>query len=227
MIIAFSGVKFAGKDTAAEGLIRSYGFKRIGLADRLKDICSHVFSICRKDMDDPSKKETAFEEPISINSEHIRDLLDLLRFDGFLFDMESTCRDICKNFIGKILTSIRDMLQTVGTDICRTYIQDDIWLCYIKSLITPAHNYVITDARFENERDYLKDLGAILILVIRDGLDSNSSHISENQLGKEEDYDVIIRNNTTVHEVQSSIALWYSLSYATKYNNKNRKKISI
>jgi hypothetical protein len=211
MIIAFSGVKFAGKDTAAEGLIRSYGFKRIGLADRLKDICSHVFSICRKDMDDPSKKETAFEEPISINSEHIRDLLDLLRFDGFLFDMESTCRDICKNFIGKILTSIRDMLQTVGTDICRTYIQDDIWLCYIKSLITPAHNYVITDARFKNERDYLKDLGAILILIKRPGYESKSTHISENQLGLDSDYDVVVDNISTPHAMQSSLCMWYSV----------------
>lgn len=225
MLIAFSGKKFAGKDTCAESLIRSYGFKRIGLADKLKDICSVVFKISRKDMDDPSKKEENFEKPIIFNSIHIESLLSQIEKDGF--SCQDLFENLCHSYIGRKIISIRDMLQFIGTDICRSYIADDIWLRYIQKFINYSDNIVITDARFENERLFLKDIGAILILVIRDGLDSSSSHISENQLGKEEDYDVVIRNNTTVYEVQSSIALWYSLSYATKYNNKNRKKSSI
>ncbi len=212
MLIVFSGVKFSGKDTAAEGLIRSFGFKRIGLADRLKDICSHVFEIPRKDMDDPSKKETLFSSPICINPDHVKHLLELLSYDEFVFNFEDTCRAICKNFIGRNLTSIRDTLQTVGTDICRNYIQDDIWLCYIKDRVLKFDgDLVITDARFENERAYLKEIGAILILVKRPGLESKSTHISENQLGEEADYDVVVNNCEDVISLQSELCMWYTV----------------
>lgn len=214
MIIAFSGVKFAGKDTAAEGLIRSYGFRRIGLADRLKDICSHVFDIPRGDMDNPSKKELFFNIPIVINPDHIKHLLELLSYDEFVFSFEDTCKAICKNFIGKGLTSIRDVLQTVGTDICRTFVQDDIWLAYVKHIINNSKQpIVITDARFQNERDYLKSLGAILVLVKRPNCESKSDHISENQLGNESDYDVVIYNDNTAYGLQSSICTWYSVKH--------------
>jgi len=217
MIIAFSGVKFAGKDTAAEVLIRSYGFKRIGLADRLKDICSHVFEIPRSDMDDPSKKEILFTNPVTINPDHVKHLLELLSYDEFVFSFEDTCKAICKNFIGKNLTSIRDMLQTIGTDICRSYIQDDIWLAYVKGRVRHSEvPIVITDARFKNERDYLKSLGAILVLVKRSGLENTSTHISENQLGQDSDYDVIVNNNDTISGIQSEISMWYTVKYATK-----------
>lgn len=228
MIIAFSGRKFAGKDSTAEGLIRFHGFKRIGLADRLKDVCSHVFEIPRTDMDDPSKKEALFDNPVTINPDHIKHLLELLVYDEFVFNFESTCKDICKIFIGKNLTSIRDMLQVVGTDICRNFIQDDIWLSYVKYKINnDFDNIVITDARFKNERDYLKQLGAILILVKRDstdGLPAKELHISENQLGSDKDYDVVVNNNDTLMSLQSDIAMWYILRKDAITSNIKRSK---
>jgi hypothetical protein len=106
-------------------------------------------------------------------------------------------------------------LQTVGTDVCRNFIQDDIWLSYIKYNISNDYvNTVITDARFKNERDYLKQLGAVLILVKRDTSNTVSDaelHISENQLGLDEDYDVIVHNNDSLVSLQSDIAMWYTL----------------
>jgi hypothetical protein len=219
MIIAFSGVKFAGKDTAAEVLIRSYGFKRIGLADKLKDICSDVFNVPRQHMDDPTMKEAPFTIPVSISSIHVDTLLRTLARDGYAFEFYSTYEILCENFMGKILTSIRDMLQTVGTDICRTFIQDDIWLSYVKTAVKIREvPIVITDARFKNERDYLKSLGAVLVLVKRSGLSNVSSHISENQLGEDSDYDVIVNNSTTVSAMQSDLSMWYTIKYATKDN---------
>lgn len=225
MIVSFSGVKFSGKDTAAEGLIRSYKFRRVGLADRLKDICSNVFEISRKDMDDPAKKEVTFKDPIYITTDHVLHLLDILRNDKFLFDFEVTCKEICKNFIGKFLTSIRDMLQTVGTDICRTYIKDDIWLDYIKTTVSNStSDIVVTDARFKNERDYLKELGAVLILVKRPGMQSNSTHISENQLGNENDYDVIINNCDTIQALQSDVCMWFTVMKDVIKSNKRPRR---
>ena len=213
MILAFSGVKFAGKDTAVEGLISRYGFKRIALADKLKDICSEVFNIPRQHMDDPTMKEAPFTLAISIGAVHIDNLLGTLARDGYNFEFYSTYELLCKNFMGKILTTIREVLQVIGTDICRTYIKDDIWLEYIKNEILPNTKYVITDARFENERNYLKQIGAVLILVKRPGFESKSNHISENQLGKDSDYDMIAINDTTPHALQSGVCMWYTFKY--------------
>jgi hypothetical protein len=214
MIIAFSGRKFAGKDSTAEGLIRFHGFKRLGLADKLKDICSQVFDVPRSLMDDPNEKEKVFKTPIQITSDHLQCLIDILESDKFFTGSDAT-KQIYSKFLDVEITSIRNMLQTIGTDLCRTYIQDDIWLSYIKHNIqNDSGNIVITDARFKNERDYLKNMGAILVLVKRDESEPVSKtelHISENQLGSDEDYDVIVHNNDTLHCLQSEIAMWYVL----------------
>lgn len=211
MLIAFSGTKLAGKDTGAEVLIKRHGFKRIGLADKLKDICSDVFNIPREHMDDPAMKECPFKAEVILTVVNIDSLLRTIARDGFDFDFETTFRNISKNFQGKNLTSIRDMLQTVGTDICRSFIKDDIWLEYVKKELTPESNIVITDARFQNERDYLRNIGAILVLVHRPGFESKSSHVSENQLGNPSDYDVIVTNDSTIISLQSSISMWYDV----------------
>jgi hypothetical protein len=212
MIVAFSGVKFSGKDTAAEGLIRVHKFQRLGLADKLKDICSDVFNIPREHMDDPFMKEVPFTVAISIGPVHIDTLLRTLKRDGYDFEFYDTYTLLCKNFMGTSLTTIRDVLQTVGTDICRNHIQDDIWLDYVKkNILTHDGDLVITDARFQNEREFLKKLGAVLVLIVRPGYENKSTHISENQLGDPSDYDVVAVNDSTVTALQSDIAMWYTV----------------
>jgi hypothetical protein len=225
VIIAFSGIKFSGKDTAAEGLIRFHKFKRIGLADKLKDICSEVFNISRHDMDNPEMKESLFETAISLGPTHIDSLLKTLLRDGYDFEFDDTREFLCKNFMDKKLTSIREVLQVVGTDICRTYVKDDIWLEYIKNTIINYNgNIVVTDARFKNERDFLRTIGAVTILVIRPGYENKSSHVSENQLGTEDEYDVIVNNNSSIVELQSNIALWYTVK-RDALNSKNQRRV--
>lgn len=215
MIIALGGRRFSGKDTAAEGLIDRHRFVRVGLADKLKDICAKVFEIYRPDMDNPDLKERQFSRPIIIRSSHIHDLLDQLETDGF-FITETIWRGICNDFMGKKLFSIRECLQVVGSDICRSYVADDIWLQYVKKIFEKEdRDIVVTDARYKNERDYLRSMGAILVLVKRKMADNTVQatdlHISENQLGDDEDYDVVINNNSSITELQSSISMWWTL----------------
>lgn len=222
MIVAFSGVKFAGKDSAAEGLMRTCGFKRIGLADRLKTICSVIFEINRQDMDDPFKKEKPFELPIVLTDTHLNTLFKILTEDGFNVT-EFHIEQINSQFRDKKLSTIRDALQVVGTDICRNFIKDDIWLSYVKKNIENDYgNIVITDARFQNERDFLRGLGAVLVLVNRPGFESKDGHISENQLGEESDYDVIINNVSTITALQSEICMWYTVVKDAIASNRKR-----
>jgi hypothetical protein len=57
MIIAISGLKFSGKDTIANYLVKKYNFARVSFADPLKDMVSKEFDVPRGWLDDPSKKE--------------------------------------------------------------------------------------------------------------------------------------------------------------------------
>lgn len=211
MIIAFSGKAHHGKDTAAEALIDRHKFIRIGLADKLKDITAKVFGLSRTDMDDPNQKEKIFHIPIRITPHHISDLFEILEDDGFVVT-EDAYREVCHTFVGRPLTSIRHTLQLIGTDVIRNYVDDEVWLKYFeKATANTNANIVISDARFPNERKFLKDRGATLILIQREGLTSTDTHVSENLLGEEKEYDVVIQNNSTITGLHSSVSLWYTV----------------
>ena len=65
--------------------------------------------------------------------------------------------------------SPREMMQRIGTDLFRKQIKDDIWIKSLKlKLEKMTTNVVITDCRFNNEIDVIKEKGGIIILVERE-----------------------------------------------------------
>ncbi len=78
----------------------------------------------------------------------------------------------------------RYVLQTLGTDYLRNYIDENyhtkIIDLDIKQYIRDGYKSIIlTDLRFPNEANYVKENGGIIIKVDRPGLDGVSSHQSE------------------------------------------------
>lgn len=64
-LIAISGWKKSGKDTAGELLINDYGFNRISFAGPLKDKVAADFNMTREEQDDQSLKEQPlFDYPV-------------------------------------------------------------------------------------------------------------------------------------------------------------------
>jgi hypothetical protein len=63
--------------------------------------------------------------------------------------------------------SLREMLQKVGTDMARKVIGDNIWIENMKMQIAgaPALNTIITDVRYENEANYIKREGGVVLFV--------------------------------------------------------------
>lgn len=61
-VIAISGWKRSGKDTAAERLIKEHNFCRIAFADPLKDMVASEYDIPREYCDDPTCKEAPLEQ---------------------------------------------------------------------------------------------------------------------------------------------------------------------
>lgn len=209
-IIALSGRKQAGKDSAAEVLVKRHGFTRVALADPLRELCSRVFGLSYSDFADNDKKDSEINR-IMLDYHHIDKIRDIVENEwGFAIDYDS--REEMEEYYGTEFNTPREILQTVGTQLIRNNVRDDIWIVLAFAKMQQiGSKVVITDCRFPNEREAFKKAGATLCLIKRDSGNASESHESERSLGKEEDYDVVFDNNATLHEFQSNVDMWYNV----------------
>lgn len=150
-IIGITGRKFSGKDTLGDFFVKSYNYKQIAYADALKIAVKAIF-----DFDD--------EQLYGNKKEEVDDFWK---------------------------KSPRQVLQFVGTDLFRNHTHElmpnvgkDIWVEVVKRKILngikkdPNACFIITDARFHNEVNAIKELGGTIIKLHRNtGYEDN--HESE------------------------------------------------
>lgn len=210
-LIGLAGKKGAGKDTIADVFVKREKFKRVALAEPLKELIVKVFGVPLEYLNDRKLKEGDLPELISIDYSHLDKIRDIVENEwGFVISRDQ--REAIENFHGEEIYAVRELMQLVGTDILRKNVRDDIWVVLLFSRIKELGcDVVVSDVRFSNERKALKAAGAELILIKR-GYDSKDQHISENDLGNESEYDVVINNNDiTLQELESEVLLWHSI----------------
>lgn len=122
---------------------------------------------------------------------------------GAVVDGEKTARP--DSLCGK---SVREALQTLGTEWGRKCIGSDIWINnWIKNHWEGAFYenplYIIDDLRFLNELKKLKELGAYIIYVAR-GVVETTNHESEGQINQD-DCDSVIYNNDTLSKLNTDV----------------------
>ena len=111
---------------------------------------------------------------------------------------------IMKNKIPKKST-IRDIMQILGTDLLRQGFNNNIHVAATLGSIKENEKVIITDTRFPNEAQAIKDKGGIIIRVERPNLLNNQNninleHISETALDAYE-FSHSIENNGTIEEL--------------------------
>jgi hypothetical protein len=214
MILALSGKKKSGKDTIANFLVKDQGFIKLSLATPLKDLLINVFRLDKDFLYDENKKDNELDDFITIDYSHLDKIRDIITEEwGFAIDYET--RENIEEFYGTEIKTPRQLMQTIGTDLIRKNIRDDVFIVLLLEQIkkTPKP-IVIADARLQNERETLVNIGATLGLVKRKiSEDKSDSHISENDLGDEDEYDLIIDNNIDLTQLRSEINLWYTMTH--------------
>jgi hypothetical protein len=213
MILGLAGKAGAGKDSAALVLSHNYDFKQIAFADNLKTMCKWVFQITQKQCYDQSVKEKKFATPIELSPEHIERILDYAyRINGF--EVTTQQRYMMYKYVGNLTTlrTPRELLQFVGTELLREIIDEDYHVKVVKNKIDQDEDtcstYVITDARFENERSKIKEWGGYTAIVDREsdkGAVGLAGHASENNMGSFDDYDFVINNNGSLDDLPKEI----------------------
>lgn len=94
----------------------------------------------------------------------------------------------------EIRMTVRDFLQKLGTDACRNGLHENTWVnALMADYIPVTHsdrdpggfvfpNWIITDTRFPNEAQAIKNAGGIIIRVDRPGVKAINAHPSETGL---------------------------------------------
>lgn len=138
MIIGLLGFISSGKGTAGE-ILSEIGFVQLSFAGSLKDSVSSIFGWPRELLEGDTDESREFRETV--------DPFWSIKF-------------------GKDITP-RYILQIFGTEVCRNNLLDNIWVDSLERKINQYKNVVITDVRFDNEINFIKNLGGILIQVDR------------------------------------------------------------
>lgn len=112
----------------------------------------------------------------------------------------STIKDAEGNYY-----TIRQLLQKFGTEVGRS-ISPNLWVDalmndYIKAKSDGyEEDWIVTDVRFRNEAEAIRENGGILIRLNRN-TGFNDQHSSETALDDYENFDLIIDNNGTLDEL--------------------------
>ena len=155
MLIGLCGQKRVGKDTGAELLINNYGFKRFAFADALKNACKNIFLLDDEQVN--GKHKETIDERWNISPREI-------------FQKFGT--EIFRNNLDMYFPNLKDHKQNFWVYRFKLWIKEE----YKKN---PDQNIVITDIRFPNEMQIVKDFGGIIIKIKRNTFESIDNHSSE------------------------------------------------
>ncbi len=109
--------------------------------------------------------------------------------------------------------SYRQALIDIGTEVGRAY-NDKVWLenfdhRYEQTLLhkNPPNLVVVTDVRFRNEFDHLKQKGFFQIRLYRDTGMAPIEHISETGQSsiKDEEFDYVLFNNKSLNDLKEEV----------------------
>ena len=79
-VVAISGWKRSGKDTAANYLVDEYGYNRVAFADVLKDMVAQEYDIPRGHCDDPQFKEAPLHQyPVEPKDNFSRAIAEIMK----------------------------------------------------------------------------------------------------------------------------------------------------
>lgn len=101
----------------------------------------------------------------------------------------------------------REILQKIGTDAMRNGFDPDIWVkcayIYLQKNDYKCYNVIITDIRFPNEAQMVKDMGGIVVYIDRD-IYQESTHESEKDLPLQY-IDTVLLNHGSLDDLENQV----------------------
>ena len=179
-IVAVTGRTGHGKSE----VIRPYqekGYKLIKFADTLKDLVCNLINVDREFIE--AHKDDL--KDYAISNMQLASALNL------------SVEDITSIRESNTYSSIRELLQFIGTNIIREYYPS--WhIDNLKNKITDGNDYCIDDLRFLNEVAPIKELGGTIIRIIRPDQEDDRDDVTSHQ--SEVEQDSIVADHTIIND---------------------------
>jgi hypothetical protein len=189
-VVGISGKARSGKDTVGQ-FLEKHGYERHAFADPLKEMCRRYFFLEGKDL-------TGDKEP------WVREVLQLAGTEHG--------RDFWRGIYDRHQRQVEEWLYVHhGIKFC-----GDLWLAHMELTLqevdsrpNPPKGVYIPDCRFENEANFVKGMGGVMVRVYRPkaGLEGEAgSHASETGLDYYGEWDYSIRNDGTLEDLERLVA---------------------
>ena len=188
MIIGICGFIGSGKDTVADYLVNFHEFRRESFASTLKDAVAAVFGWNRTLLEGRTKEAREWREQV----------------DPWWAER-----------LAMPTLTPRWVLQYWGTEVCRRAFHDDIWIASLENkLRTSKDNVVISDCRFPNEIQSIRDAGGKIVWVQRGELPDWYDTAIEANLGH--NYAV---QDLKMRKIHASETAWVGTNFDTIIDN--------
>ena len=188
MIIGICGFIGSGKDTVADYLVNFHEFRRESFANTLKDAVAAVFGWDRTLLEGRTKEAREWREQV----------------DPWWAER-----------LAMPTLTPRWVLQYWGTEVCRKGFHDDIWIASLENkLRTSKDNVVISDCRFPNEIQSIRDAGGKIVWVQRGKLPDWYDTAIEANLGH--NYAV---QDLKMRKIHASETAWVGTDFDTVIDN--------
>lgn len=148
MIYGIIGYAGSGKDTVADILVTHFGYQKLSFASALKDVVAELFDWDRELVEGDTEY-----------SRHWREQPDIW-WETQLNWGNHPLSEKCARF------TPRAALQLISTDVFRKHFFDGFWITRLKKKLVGKDKVVITDCRFENEINLVREAGGEIIRVI-------------------------------------------------------------
>jgi hypothetical protein len=201
MIIGLAGEKGCGKDTVAAYLVKNYEFERRAFADPLKRSVAALLGIPFHEVDKFKNDESVFVALGYQNEPPQMKQATATMLNGGIARCDyAGCKDPiilederhmhpelgAPNAMWSPIVegqTFRQFLQRYGTESHRDVFGEDFWVD--QTLPTdgyyPGRKIVVTDVRFDNEYNRIKELNGVVVRVYREGIEPGiDPHPSEN-----------------------------------------------
>lgn len=99
---------------------------------------------------------------------------------------------------------IRELLQRLGTEVGRNLLGENIWVDALFDKYAGVENLAISDVRFPNEAQKIKDMNGYVVRIYRKGVLAANDHPSEIALAGW-NFDAFIQNDGTIDDLGKNV----------------------
>lgn len=201
-LIGFAGRKRSGKSCLSKMLVEEENAIIITIADYLKYLCCDLMNLSYEELN--YKKDNGYTFDI-VPDERWFKIIDNKTKIGI--------ENIRKELQNVHITTIRQLLQVVGTDVIRKYKEN--W--HVQKMIEEIESYpedkliVVDDVRFPNEREAILNLSGDVFFIVRPNVLDVSNHSSETAL-RWQNFDkrhIILNDNITEEKFKLDFLIHY------------------